>query len=118
MTKSLILTFLITLSISIIISCSKDGDSGQSAVDCNTVTNKAFAANVNPIIQGSCNLSGCHAPGSTNGPGALTNYTQVFNARTAIRSAVASGRMPQSGSLSTAQKNSITCWIDSGASNN
>jgi len=33
----------------------------------------------------------------------------------AIRSAVLSGAMPLGGSLSTAQKNTIACWIDHGA---
>ena len=100
------------------ISCSKDGGGGTPALDCSTVTNKAFAANVNPTIQSTCNVASCHAAGSTNGPGPLTTYTEVFNARTAIRTAVSSGTMPQGSSLSTAQKNSIVCWIDSGAPNN
>ncbi len=98
-------------------SCSKDDDTDFS-VDCATVSNKAFAADVNPIIQSTCAVSGCHAAGSFNGPGALTTYSEIFNARINIRSAVASGRMPQNGSLSTAQKNSIICWIDGGALNN
>lgn len=98
------------------ISCSKDGG-GNNNVDCSTVA-KSFSANVNPTIQSSCNVATCHAAGSTNGPGPLTTYTEVFNARTAIRSAVSSGAMPQGSSLTSSQKNSITCWIDSGAPNN
>jgi hypothetical protein len=31
---------------------------------------------------------------------------------------VVSGTMPKSGSLSTAQKNSIICWVDAGGQNN
>jgi hypothetical protein len=100
-----------------LLACSKDGDENNT-VDCNNVSNKSFAADVNPIIQSSCNVTGCHATGSTNGPGPLTNYTQVFNARTAIRTAVSSGTMPKASSLPTSQKNSIICWIDSGAPNN
>lgn len=100
--------------------CSKDngGGGGGGSVDCNTVTNKAFAANISPIIQSSCAIAGCHAAGSTNGPGPLTSYTEISNAKTRIRAAVSSGLMPQGSSLSTAQKNSIICWIDSGAPNN
>lgn len=114
--SALVLIILIT---AFTVSCSKDnGGGGSTTVDCNTVTNKAFAADVSPIIQSSCAISGCHASGSTNGPGQLTNYTEVFSARSSIRSSVSSGRMPQTGSLSTAQKNSIICWIDSGAPNN
>lgn len=120
MTKSLIFILFIALTFSIFISCSKNGSSGGggTSVDCNTVTNKAFAANINPIIQSTCNQPGCHAVGSTNGPGPLTNYSQVFSARNLIRTAVASGFMPQGSTLTAAQKNSITCWIDSGAPNN
>jgi hypothetical protein len=47
-----------------------------------------------------------------------TSYSEISSAKTSIRSAVASGRMPQTGSLSTSQKNAILCWIDSGAPNN
>jgi hypothetical protein len=94
------------------------GGGGNTTIDCTTVTNKAFNADVLPIITGTCAAPGCHATGSNNGPGALTNYTQIFNARVQIRDAVATGRMPQTGTLSTAQKGSIICWIDSGAANN
>ena len=110
--------FLITLS------CSKDNGGGgggggsTTLVDCATVTNKAFAADVNLIIQASCNISGCHAAGSGNGPGALTNYAQISAAGSSIKTAVLSGRMPQGSSLSTAQKNSIICWVNSGTPNN
>ena len=121
MQKALIILLAILTTIIIISSCSKDGGGsggGNFTVDCNTVTNKSFAADVNPIIQGSCAQSGCHAAGSINGPGPLTNHAQVAAAAAQVRSAVAAGRMPQNGSLSTSQKNSIICWIDSGAPNN
>ena len=107
-------SILIVLII-IISSCSKGGGGGASTVDCNTVTHKAFAADVNPIIQSSCTQAGCHGNGSTNGPGPLLTYNQIFNAKDNIRAAVSSGLMPQNSTLSTSQKNSITCWIDGGA---
>jgi hypothetical protein len=112
---------LLCLIITALNSCSKDSGGsggGTGSVDCSTVANKAFAADVNPIIQSSCAKSGCHASGSFNGPGELITYTQISNARSNIRSTVSSGRMPQGSSLSTSQKNSIICWIDSGAPNN
>ena len=106
------------------LSCSKGssgnnppGGGGGGTLDCSTVS-KSFATDINPIIQGYCNAPGCHASGSTNGPGPLTNYTQVFNAKAAIRPAIASGLMPQGSSLCVSQKNSFLCWIDSGAPNN
>jgi hypothetical protein len=100
------------------ISCSKGGSGGVSSVDCNTVTNKAFNADVKPIIQSSCAITGCHEAGSINGVGPLTNYTEIFNHRDEIQSAVSAGRMPKTGSLSSSQKNSILCWIQGGAPNN
>ena len=102
----------------IIASCSKKGTGNNPApLDCTNVP-KSFAADVNPTIQAFCNTVGCHNSGSTNGPGSITNYNEVFTSRTPIRAAIAAGTMPQSGTLSAAQKNSILCWIDSGAPNN
>ncbi len=121
MYKALLVSLIIIFTVVVSISCSKDGSGGgggTTTVDCNTVSNKAFAADVNPIIQNSCAQSGCHNSGSGNGPGALTNHTQIAGAASLIRSSVSSGRMPKNSSLSTAQKNSIICWIDSGAPNN
>jgi len=118
MVKALSITSAIILFVSISISCSKGGGGGTPSLDCNTVTNKAFTADVSPIFQGSCALTGCHEPGSLNGPGPLTNYNEIFNARTAIQSAVSAGRMPKTGPLPTSQKNSVLCWIQSGAPNN
>ena len=109
--------FFIIISFILISSCSKSSDSPGQNVTCSST--KTFSADANPVIQATCAISpGCHAVGSISGPGALTNYTQVFNARSAIRAAVASGTMPQGGSLTTAQKQAILCWIDSGAPNN
>jgi hypothetical protein len=116
MIKSSLVICLTVLSISLI-ACSKGGGGDAPGLDCNTVP-KSFAADVNPIIQGRCNLATCHTAGSTNGPGPLTTYTEVFNARAQIRPAIVSGLMPENSTLSTSQKNSIICWIDSGAPNN
>jgi len=87
-------------------------------VDCSG-TAKSFSTDVNPIIQATCTTnSGCHGSGSNNGPGELLTYSEIFSSRSSIRSAVASGSMPKTGSLTTAQKNAIICWIDNGAPNN
>jgi len=108
---------VISISVLVLVfACSKN-KSGFTA-DCSGAT-KSFATDVNPIIQSTCATNtGCHASGSVNGPGPLTTYLQILNARVEIRSAVSTGRMPQTGSLTTAQKNSIICWIDNGALNN
>ena|SRR5688572_3580210 len=120
MKQALLVICIAILPVALIISCSKSGpgnDDDGAATDCNAVSKK-FATDVNPIIQAFCNQAACHNSGSTNGPGQLTNYTEVFNARIVIRQAVRSGLMPKNATLSTAQKNAIICWIDSGAPNN
>jgi hypothetical protein len=112
----------------IIASCSKGGTGdgggngggggGGGSVNCTGVAS-AFAANVNPIIQSTCATDAtCHGSGSLNGPGPLLTYNQIFNARATIKTAVANGTMPKTGSLTTAQKNSIICWVDAGGPNN
>ncbi|RXK59835.1 hypothetical protein ESA94_12325 [Lacibacter luteus] len=78
-----------------------------------------FSADVAPIISSSCATnSGCHAAGSTQGPGGLTTYAQINAVKVQIRAAIISGAMPKNGTLTAAQKNSIICWIDAGAPNN
>ena len=113
--------FAILIAAGTLYACSKSnaGGSGGGTVitpTCNGT--KSFASDVSPIIQSSCAISGCHAAGSVNGPGALTSYTQIFNARAAIRVAIANGSMPKTGSLTTEQRNTILCWIDDGAASN
>jgi hypothetical protein len=119
MVKVLTIASVFILFVFISISCSKSGSGGGgTSLDCNTVANKAFAADVSPTIQSSCAIATCHDATSTNGPGPLLNYTQVFNARTTIQSSVSAGTMPKTGTISTSQKNSILCWIQGGAPNN
>jgi len=94
-----------------------DGNTGGS-IDCSAVP-KSFSVDVNPIIQTTCATgSSCHGTGSINGPGALLTYSAIANAHADIRSAILSGLMPKTGSLTNAQKNTIICWIDNGALNN
>lgn len=102
------------------LSCSKSGTGGGGGggIDCSAVAS-SFSANVNPIIQSSCATdASCHGAGSSNGPGPLLTYTQISNARISVKTSVANGTMPKNGSLSTAQKNMIICWVDSGGPNN
>ena len=97
-------------------SCDKNHES--TPVDCSGPA-KSFATDVSPVIQASCATNAaCHGAGSINGPGALLVYSQVFNARSDIHSAVSSGHMPPNGALAPSDKNSILCWINNGAANN
>ena len=108
--------FVVAASVVFLYACKKNPD--ISPVDCSGPA-KSFVIDVNPVVQASCAInSGCHAAGSNNGPGPLLNYSEVFNARSDIRSAVASGHMPLNGTLTPTEKNAIICWIDNGALNN
>ena len=109
------LTIMITICL---VQACKKNDDGTNSVDCSGPT-KSFAANILPIVQTSCAFDAdCHGSGSTSGPGTLLAYTEIFNSRSAIRSAVVSGEMPKGAKLTSAEKNAIACWIDHGASNN
>jgi uncharacterized membrane protein len=116
------LTFLkraliIMVAICVIQACKKN-DETNNPVDCGGTT-KSFAVNIKPIVQTSCAFdSDCHGTASTSGPGSLLNYTEIFNARSVIRSAVVSGEMPKDATLTSAEKSAIVCWIDNGAPDN
>jgi hypothetical protein len=85
--------------------------------NCQGAANKF--SNVNPIIQSKCAFSsGCHGAGSTNGGGPLTDYNLIKNKAASIKIQVQTGLMPQMGSLTAAELQSIVCWIEAGAPNN
>jgi len=116
MRKTIIaLTIIIT---TVIAACSKSGGGGGNPAPVTCTSTPSFANDVNPIIQSTCVVSGCHDAVSSNGPGALISYQRIFDARTSIRAAIISGTMPKNGSLTTTQKTAIVCWIDGGAPNN
>jgi len=74
---------------------------------------------VNPIIQTKCSFSSsCHATGTSNIGGPLTTYDQIKNKAAQIKLQVQTGLMPQTGSLTAAELQSIVCWVESGAPNN
>jgi hypothetical protein len=105
--------FLCFMIFLISIRCDTPDNTPEPAADCSTVSTNF--AQVNAVIQGSCTASSCHPYASTNGPGQLLTYQEIFNAREAIRTAVNNGSMPRDSRLSATQKAIIICWIDSGA---
>ena len=102
----------------IMYACTKSNGGGGTITTPTCTGTQSFTNDVNPIILATCAISGCHGAGSLNGPGPLTTYAQIFNARAAIRTAIVNGTMPKTGTLSTADRNTIICWIDNGAQSN
>ena len=119
MGKASFFVIIPVFSIVTLLSCSKTGGDTPAppAIDCNGAAN-SWATDVSPIIQTFCNKSGCHDVASSNGPGPLTNFAQVFSARSLIKDQVSAGLMPQDRTLTKTQKEAIVCWINSGAPNN
>lgn len=94
------------------------GTGGTRTFSCVGISPK-FSVDVVPILTSVCSInSNCHAGGSINSGGPFTTYAEVFAKKSNIRSAILSGVMPQSGSITQAQVNAFICWIDSGAPNN
>ncbi|MCX6244843.1 MAG: cytochrome c [Bacteroidetes bacterium] len=98
---------LVICSALFICGCKKSSSNPSFTPDC-TGAAKSFSKDVNPIFATIC--AGCHAN--------FGSYSQIAADKSAIRSRIIDGTMPQNGSLSDAQKNNIVCWIDSGAPNN
>jgi hypothetical protein len=112
------ISIVLTGSMFMFCSCYNDKEEilyGMSSCD---GVNASYAASVSAIIQANCAVSGCHADGSTNGPGALTTYDKIRNAAVDIKSAVVTGLMPQGSKLTSTQIKTISCWVDGGAANN
>lgn len=80
-------------------------------------TGISFAAQIQPIINTKCALTGCH-----NGDnGAERNWTVFSNVKTNaanIKTRTGNGSMPATGSLTQEQINLIACWVDDGALDN
>lgn len=113
--KSIIIAGL-AATIVMAVSCKKNSTTSYSP-DCSGTT-KTFSGDAKPLIQSYCASAGCHNVGSHEGCGALTTYTEVYASRSSVRASIVSGSMPRGTTLTDAQKNSIVCWIDSGAPNN
>lgn len=91
------------------VSCKKSATTSPTGFtpDCSGAA-KSYKTNVAPIISSNC--VGCHSQ--------YSYYSVVSDSKSSIRSCIVGGTMPKNGSLGTADKNTIVCWIDSGALNN
>lgn len=80
--------------------------------DCDEVS---FSANVKPILDLNCTISGCH-----NGDQFpdLTEFQNVQTHSAEIRQRVLTRNMPIGRTLTSNQVNTIICWIDNGVQDN
>jgi uncharacterized membrane protein len=91
---------------------------GSGTVDCTTVP-AGFAADVRPLIQSKCAISGCHNAAGASGGVVLENYSQISGKKDRINArAVVERSMPPTGPLTNAEAAKIKCWIDAGGLNN
>jgi hypothetical protein len=104
MKKVLVALFI---SLGVWTGCSKDSTSDPYTPSCDG-TVKSYKTDVAPLIESAC--SGCHS--------SYSSYSKLKSSQSSVRASIVSGQMPQGSSLSTAQRNAIVCWIDSGAPNN
>lgn len=117
MTNRIILSFCLLASLS---SCYYDKEAllYPPASDCSTV-NVSFNQDILPLVQTNCAFAGCHGASSSNKGGPFTNYTQIKNKASIIKSVTGTRIMPQGGgSLTAEQIKLISCWVDAGAPNN
>jgi hypothetical protein len=75
----------------------------------------SYTAQIKPIITVNCNYPGCHDGINTT---SLADYTTIKDGASQIKAAIISGAMPRNAVLKLADKNAITCWINSGVKNN
>lgn len=118
MRKNFLLVLLAALALSTA-GCYNDKEEllYPGGTNCQGAANKF--GNVNPIIQTKCAFSpACHGAGSTNVGGALTSYELIKAKASQIKLQVQTGLMPQTGSLTPTELQSIVCWVESGAPNN
>jgi hypothetical protein len=98
--------FCLIASSTVFVACQKSTSNPSYTPVC-TSTGKSFNADVLPILKTSC--ADCHS---------FNSFASVSGLTAKIRSKIVDGSMPKVGTLTTAQKNAIVCWIDNGATNN
>lgn len=113
---------ILTMGTIVFAACDKKDDTtsggGNTGISCSGVT-ATYAANASPVIVSKCATnSSCHATGAVNSGGVLTTHAQIAARKDAIKAAIVNGSMPKNGTMTTAEKQAVVCWIDAGAMNN
>jgi len=108
---------IIVIIMGLAISCKSDNEEDRFGVNnfvCDsTIT---FSGVIQPIINTSCAISGCHVPGT--GRANFLNFNEIQSRAAEVKSRTQSRDMPRRGSLTQLQIDQIGCWVDRGAINN
>jgi hypothetical protein len=75
----------------------------------------SFATSISPIIQTNCIVSGCH--NGSQFPD-FRVFKNIHDNASQIKTLTGNRTMPEDGSLTQAEINSIACWVDDGALEN
>lgn len=79
-------------------------------------TTPSYSTDVSPVLQQKC--ISCHSDAMPKGNVSLSSYTKVYANKSATRNIFASSIAHEGVSLTTAQRNTVCCWIDSNAPDN
>lgn len=85
----------------------------QKSIQVKTTT--SLSADIMPIIQKDCSISGCH--NGSQSPRLVTENEVMQNADR-IKSETQAGTMPRNRTLTDNEIDLIACWVDDGALNN
>jgi hypothetical protein len=75
----------------------------------------SFSGTLAKIIEKNCAISGCHA--GSQFPD-FRVFKNIHDNALQIKKLTGDHTMPQQGSLTQAEINTIACWVDDGAANN
>ncbi|MCE7057891.1 2-polyprenyl-6-methoxyphenol hydroxylase [Algoriphagus sp. AGSA1] len=103
------------------ISCSSESEDQLPPPSANRCedSNASLSADIIPILQQNCAVSGCHVAGT--GRADFTVDDNIIQFASQISTNTQAGTMPPSGSgrsLSNEQKELIFCWVNGGAKDN
>lgn len=92
------------------------------AVECLSNEEISYMADVEPIIETVCAVSGCHN-GSNGADRNWLVFSNLQNHASEVRRRITlpsdhPDHMPRAGSLSSTEIQTIICWVDQGAQNN
>lgn len=94
------------------VGCTKEE---STEITCGATT-PSFSSEVNPVLQQKC--ISCHGDVMPRGNVSLSNYSKVAANKSAVRKIFVSTTAHEGVSVTTAQRNTVCCWIDSDAPNN